>query len=212
MAIARRLARWTLWVIKAALAAVALAALVAWPWSWQHPSRVVVTRRTDVSGPARQLERVEIDFGIGEGRVSLGRGLETYVDRWADLQRMMTEAEPKGWHRSDGWAVLPAPWPASIGPVWWWYFHYSGEDGTEERRYASFPCWLLALVAGAWPLASAALFVRRRWRAARRPRQNRCRRCGYDLRATPAATGPTLALCPECGTPAAAAATAGGGT
>ena len=40
----------------------------------------------------------------------------------------------------------------------------------------------------------------RRWRRqARRVRLGLCLHCGYDLRATPAPTGPRLPRCPECG-------------
>jgi hypothetical protein len=74
-----------------------------------------------------------------------------------------------------------------------------GETRSNRFHAIVVPCWLLACAAGAWPAASVALFVRRRRRAARRKRLNLCRRCGYDLRATPAAGGALLAVCPECG-------------
>ena len=53
------------------------------------------------------------------------------------------------------------------------------------------PHWMTALAAGVIP----AIWIIRRNRAARFG-TGRCRRCGYDLRATPA-------RCPECGQPSA---------
>jgi hypothetical protein len=54
------------------------------------------------------------------------------------------------------------------------------------------PSWLVALMAGTLPAVSLVrLHLLRR---KRRPRVGVCRRCGYDLRATPE-------RCPECGTP-----------
>jgi len=88
---------------------------------------------------------------------------------------------------------------AGWGPCRW--AHDTGKDHSESHdfRVALFPLWLLALIAGAWPVGSLALLVRRRRRARRLLRSNRCRHCGYDLRATPDAAGPRLAVCPECG-------------
>ncbi len=62
------------------------------------------------------------------------------------------------------------------------------------ERVLFVPDWFLAAVFGVLPYRAV-----RRWRSARRDRLvGRCRRCGYDLRASPG-------RCPECGTPAATA-------
>ena len=50
------------------------------------------------------------------------------------------------------------------------------------------PYWIVVLAAGVLP----AVYLRRRFRVP--PSTSTCRRCGYDLRATPQ-------RCPECGTP-----------
>jgi hypothetical protein len=58
------------------------------------------------------------------------------------------------------------------------------------------PYWGPALVLAPLPLFWARV-TRRRWQRRWRRRRGLCTRCGYDLRASPAA-------CPECGHPAAA--------
>jgi hypothetical protein len=57
--------------------------------------------------------------------------------------------------------------------------------------YGTFPYWVLAILFAILP-ARWMLSYRR---AARREREGRCLRCGYDLR------GSTSGKCPECGTP-----------
>jgi hypothetical protein len=79
-----------------------------------------------------------------------------------------------------------------------WSSHLSA-DAVYAHRILRVPCWPPAMIAGAWPASSAALWARRRRRARRLVRAGCCGRCGYDLRATPEAGGTLLAVCPECG-------------
>jgi hypothetical protein len=62
--------------------------------------------------------------------------------------------------------------------------------GTRRMYVLEVPFWFLAAITGLLPGAWTAAFMRG---AFRRPDDGRCRRCGYDLRATPW-------RCPECGT------------
>ena len=72
---------------------------------------------------------------------------------------------------------------------------YAGNGGGSELRYVVAPYWFLFACTGSFALfcvwARARVFRRGR-------RSGVCRRCGYDLRATPE-------RCPECGEPAAPA-------
>lgn len=62
-------------------------------------------------------------------------------------------------------------------------------------RLVRVDAWLV-LAAAAIP---AAAWVGRRAARARRVKPGACRRCGYDLRATPGEGGALLGRCPECG-------------
>ena len=61
-------------------------------------------------------------------------------------------------------------------------------SGPVRGDYLSVPVWFLLLASGVLPASWGVGAARRR----RRARGGLCRRCGYDLRATPA-------RCPECG-------------
>lgn len=71
-------------------------------------------------------------------------------------------------------------------------------DEAEIPFALALPYWFLCLLAIPFPLAWT-IRLRRRRRFAQRARLGLCRACGYDLRATPDATGALLAICPECG-------------
>jgi len=60
------------------------------------------------------------------------------------------------------------------------------------------PYWFICLLAAPLPVRWA--IRHHRQRRALRVNPNACRNCGYDLRATPDASGAKLTICPECGT------------
>ena len=64
------------------------------------------------------------------------------------------------------------------------------------------PCWAAALVATPLPAWRLGTLLRRRRRLRRAARAGLCRACLYDL------TANQSGVCPECGTPTAAAAAA----
>jgi hypothetical protein len=203
----RRPIRGMGWAAKGLLLAVALAALFAWPWSWGHRGRVELTRWT---ARTTSTERRLIAVGCEEGRFDLQWGTLRLTNAW------LSTAGDEAARHGPGWAWTWEPGSTRWNPLFAadssWKIFSSGawttRSGSSEivGHAVAFPCWLLALVAGAWPCASLALFVRRRRRARRLALVGCCRRCGYDLRATPEAGGAMLATCPECGRSAAAAA------
>jgi hypothetical protein len=146
--------------------------------------------------------------GWGMGRVAVGRYHHAVWRRSLDRAVLRSIGERSGWD-----------WTLRLGAHWWdeeesdpgwgpfrWQVHgFDADNEVGEMRFdesVTLPCWLLALAAGAWPAGSVALFVRRRRRLRRLAHVGCCRRCGYDLRATPepaGAGGGSLAVCPECG-------------
>jgi hypothetical protein len=70
----------------------------------------------------------------------------------------------------------------------WGFGHGSQRSAGGRWIWIVFPLWLPTILFATLPLARGALFIRRR----RRVREGHCRKCGYDLRATPD-------RCPECG-------------
>ena len=118
---------------------------------------------------------------------------ETFVTTRAVLAQMP-------WMAPDGWSyfretdfsklvVRPIPRYAFGG------FEYLNDDGTYVfdnlklpaiHRDSAIPLWFVMTVSSIWPMATLVRLVRHR------PRPGHCRRCGYDLRATPQ-------RCPECG-------------
>ena len=72
-------------------------------------------------------------------------------------------------------------------------FPYQG--GGRHETEVTIPLWFPMVLTLIAPLC----WLRRWRRQARRVRLGLCLHCGYDLRATPAPTGPRLPRCPECG-------------
>jgi hypothetical protein len=200
-AMARRAARWVLWVIKAALAVVAVAALLAWPWSYGRPGEVARVRATVEPSGRRVRER----YIAACARGRLGAGHFTYIVFGYGRRAISNgEGEVPGfdwrWEVSASTDVPDvSDYAESFGPVSW---EQGGETGGGAASFVdtlSVPCWLVALVAGAWPVGIVVLAARRYRRTSRRLRLGLCCECGYDLRATAAADEELLAVCPECG-------------
>jgi hypothetical protein len=94
----------------------------------------------------------------------------------------------------DGWYwVTPVPfrmvYASDKGRTRWGFAFDRLEGPFGPYTLIIFPLWLPAALFAALPVARGALFVRRR----RRVGEGCCRKCGYDLRATPD-------RCPESGT------------
>src|SRR4051794_26298406 len=103
------LIRGTLWAAKGLLGAVALGALVAWPWSYGHAGTIRATRWT--VGP-ELVEDLTWLAGCGEGRVSVGGELLTFSEADLSLGREVAAADGAtsdglGWnfHRAPGFGV-----------------------------------------------------------------------------------------------------------
>ena len=169
-----------------------LGTLLLWRWSYGHGGSVGLLRFTQ--GPER-VERVELVAEWGDGRIDMGEGRFGYTGESLNYGRGVAAAQGPSWQ----WTAVSkkprfvtADYDHSWGPVRWASHALNDPDNSFDERYASVPCWLLAAAAGAWPMASLALLIRRRARRRRLVRAGCCVQCGYDLRGT-------LDRCPECG-------------
>jgi hypothetical protein len=84
-------------------------------------------------------------------------------------------------------------------PVGWGFPGFRVRTDSSTSFQARAKCWLLACLTAAVPVWRAGRFLARRRRLRRLALDGHCRRCGYDLRATPDPAGPRLPACPECG-------------
>jgi hypothetical protein len=111
-------------------------------------------------------------------------------------------SEPANWqHGSGQWD--PQTLDGHAARIWndsWLGFRLLREDISYPDAgwhiiYLIIPHWFPMVLTLIVPL----LWLRRWRRRTRRVRLGLCLHCGYDLRATPAPSGPRLARCPECG-------------
>jgi len=192
-----------LWVVKVPLLLFAIAVLVLWPLSRSRALGFTLFRYTAVP---TFVDSVHYNVKCDNGRIVIGRiNTVSTLEPWlADRQREAAffGAGWKGKFEAEDSVWVDAAYPSTWGP-----FRANIQDQkylTDESRVwiVTSPAGLAALLAAAWPLMSITLGVRRRARRRRRERIGLCRKCGYDLRATPEAGGALLERCPECGTEA----------
>ena len=138
------------------------------------------------------------DFGSGPGgRAPWTRatfsGLNVTLNRWT-----YNDAEERNGRR--------ATWDWGLTSLGAWHWGMAGDPDPDDLprvrsawhrrldvRLAWAPHWALAAATASLPIARAGLRLRRRVLLRRSAARGKCRRCGYDLRATPG-------RCPECGT------------
>jgi len=196
----RRIVRGVLWVVKGVLLAIALGALVLWPWSYENWGWI------SLSKSKLQIDRVEFFGGMlrwGGGCVGLGewRG-EWKGMRLGDGRKGMPQYRT-GW---DCCIESGTPWILTPRPDHPWHpFQYDTAIEIDpplsySTHNSYFPLWLISLSTAAWPLTSLTLLLRRRARRRRLALTGCCTHCGHDLRATPHAGGELVTRCPECGT------------
>jgi len=195
----RRIVRRLLWVIKRVSLAVALVALILWPLSHQYGGLISLSRYTP---QANSVKFVGYRIGWCEGYIAIFK-VHTEHPRGA----LSFSPDPEITHGA-GWRLHVE----SRSPVFlsisrdhaWGPFRWDANDRQDppdsyaDRSIAA-PCWLIALVAGTWPLIRPTLLLRRRMRQDRLARAGCCIECGYDLRASPKAREKLLDKCPECG-------------
>jgi hypothetical protein len=193
LSVMRGASRAFVWIVKRLLLVLAVAAPVLWPVSRGRLMGVIAQRCT--MGPGWGEYR-GYNAQCWDGRVVIGRfWRHASVDPSLLLIRNMVHSGGEGW-RWDRWSHTctwnERDWTGRWGPLHWEVTDYNAPSETHVRRYFAAPLWMLAFLAGVWPLISIALTIRRRRRRKRAALVGCCQRCSYDLRGTPD-------RCPECG-------------
>lgn len=209
----RRIVRSCLWLIKGALLAMALAALIAWALSQKHGTTITFARYKPGTQYVDRIEYRVVCFGGLTGAVAIREHRaptddaefvqwNTYYDGASAVAKLLGsswKASSQTWPFGD-WSWVPSYLNLRNISSWHRVFYWKS-DGFEVPGYADNAVfvgarfWAIALITGFWPMCSIALLFRRRIRKRRLLRAGHCLVCGYDLRAT-------TERCPECGTAA----------
>jgi len=202
----KHLVRYALNAVTALSLLLCVAASVLWVRSYWRVDAVTETRYRPWGHPTFDARSLH----LARGRLLLLRAETTHVGSGGPLEPSRTVERTSSALAGGAAGGVRTPWPSHVvftaaG------FEFARRDDQEERNriegrtgrrgvqhYSSVrgwsavvPMWCLALVAGAPGLLTGLLGRRLRHRD-RRAAAGLCRRCGYDLRATPG-------RCPECG-------------
>jgi hypothetical protein len=184
---------------RAALTAVSLVLLIATCALWARSLYVRDILRYALPGESAQVQ-LRYNTQSMRGRILLGR------------YSGYNPGDSKASDYAPGFDLTSKPPPSESMLVSQWspfgrqrlgFGHFQWDammsSGNVTSRYRAtvltLPHWALAVLFAAAPAIWSIRQLRQRARRAK----NRCPACGYDIRATPAADGPLLSRCPECG-------------
>jgi len=167
---------------------------VAVLWVRSYGGADSISRRTPASADAFQITHESQELQVSRGCARYLARHDTYYHHGAVDLATLPVAHLPTWsyfRYGPGFAGEQTPQSRStwnrLGFATWrdgWMSSFA--DNT--RQVWAMPLWPLAALFAAVPVARIASLLRRRARV----RQGLCRRCGYDLRASPT-------RCPECG-------------
>lgn len=194
----RRIAEILLWLVKGLLLATAFAALFVWTLTYARGYSITLVR---IASHPDHEDSIGLVLASRGGRVGIADGHRKFIGQQLKGGHDLVTTYGAGWHwiseRGAEWFVTDQS-GHSFASVRW---DDVKDAGISSRAwFVSLPCWMLALLSGAWPAISLARLGRRQSRKRRLARVGSCLNCGYDLRATPTACGELLSRCPECGT------------
>jgi len=165
--------------------------------------------------PADQIRQQTFNILSQRESLSVFCGATTYFpDDPSTDGRMRVLLHSRNGYGYDHYGQEPTSFTFDRGLLGFYFSHTSGKDGPptttdcfgfdparaighssySSRTFLEIPWWFFAFLFSIAPLRGF-----RRWRRSRRHVPGTCRECGYDLRASPEAGGPLLAVCPECG-------------